>query len=76
MSRSPDGAQDPRPQSGPPTGGCRETPGKGSHTKWFHPALPRPVVLAGHDGDDAQAYQEAAVRQALARIAAAQRRSP
>ena len=56
--------------------GCRETPGKGSHTKWFHPALPRPVVLAGHDGDDAQAYQEAAVRQALARIAAAQRRSP
>jgi predicted RNA binding protein YcfA (HicA-like mRNA interferase family) len=53
--------------------GCRELPGRGSHTKWTHAALPAPVVLSGHDGDDAQPYQESAVRQALARIAAARR---
>jgi hypothetical protein len=34
------------------------------------------MVLAGHDRDDMQAYQEAAVRLALAQIAAAQRRIP
>ncbi len=32
--------------------------GKGNHTKWFHPRVPRRVVLAGKDGDDAQRYQE------------------
>lgn len=39
--------------------------GKGSHTYWTHPLLPTPVVLSGHDGDDADHYQERAVRNAL-----------
>jgi predicted RNA binding protein YcfA (HicA-like mRNA interferase family) len=42
--------------------------GRGSHTYWEHPQLPaHPVVLSGHDGDDAQPYQEKAVREALQR---------
>jgi HicA toxin of bacterial toxin-antitoxin, len=40
--------------------------GQGSHTYWEHPRLPaHPVVLSGQDGDDAQPYQEKAVREAL-----------
>jgi predicted RNA binding protein YcfA (HicA-like mRNA interferase family) len=42
---------------------CR--PGKGSHTKWSHPRVPRPVVLSGKDGSDAKPYQEAEVDRAL-----------
>jgi predicted RNA binding protein YcfA (HicA-like mRNA interferase family) len=42
---------------------CR--PGKGSHTKWYHPRVPRPVVLSGKDGSDAKPYQEADVDWAL-----------
>jgi predicted RNA binding protein YcfA (HicA-like mRNA interferase family) len=44
---------------------CRR--GKGSHTKWYHPRLPRPVVLLGGDGDDAKPYQEADVARAIRR---------
>jgi hypothetical protein len=45
---------------------------RGAHTTWQHPAIPGVLVeLAGHDGDDAQAYQERDVRDALRRIAAA-----
>jgi hypothetical protein len=47
---------------------CR--PGKGSHTKWFHSRLPRPVVLSGGDGDDAKPYQEADVARALRQVEA------
>jgi predicted RNA binding protein YcfA (HicA-like mRNA interferase family) len=32
-------------------------PGKGSHTKWFHPLLTGKVVLSGKDGADAKLYQ-------------------
>jgi predicted RNA binding protein YcfA (HicA-like mRNA interferase family) len=41
--------------------------GKGSHERWvhrFHPGIG--VTLSGHDGDDAQHYQEREVRQAIA----------
>ncbi len=34
-------------------------PGKGSHTKWTHPALPGvTVIISGKDGNDARSYQE------------------
>jgi len=40
--------------------------GKGSHSVWRHPAVSEAeVTLAGHDGDDAQPYQEREVRRAL-----------
>ncbi len=40
--------------------------GKGSHSVWLHPLAPRnEVTLSGHDGDDAQPYQEREVRRAL-----------
>ena len=41
--------------------------GKGSHRRYLHPLVPEfPVTLAGNDGDDAQPYQEAQVRAAIA----------
>jgi len=40
-------------------------PGKGSHTVWEHPTLTDSVTISGADGDDAQRYQEAAVRKIL-----------
>jgi len=43
-------------------------PGKGSHTVWEHPELPGAVTISGNDGDDAQRYQEAAVRRILMRL--------
>jgi predicted RNA binding protein YcfA (HicA-like mRNA interferase family) len=47
---------------------------KGSHTFWTHPRLPSfRLTLAGHDGDDAKSYQEAAVRDARLRLEEAQR---
>lgn len=43
--------------------------GKGSHTFWRHPLLPRTkVALSGQDGDDADQYQEEHVRDALAQV--------
>ncbi|MEZ0264274.1 MAG: type II toxin-antitoxin system HicA family toxin [Phycisphaerae bacterium] len=39
--------------------------GKGSHTKWTHPRVKRKVTLSGHDGDDADRYQEKDVRRAV-----------
>lgn len=46
---------------------------RGSHATWQHPAISGVLVeLAGHDGDDAQQYQERDVRNALRRIAEAQ----
>ncbi|MFM6318806.1 MAG: type II toxin-antitoxin system HicA family toxin [Dolichospermum sp.] len=32
--------------------------GKGSHSYWIHPLLPKPVVLSGKDSKDAKPYQE------------------
>jgi predicted RNA binding protein YcfA (HicA-like mRNA interferase family) len=40
-------------------------PGKGSHTKWFHPLLPGKLTLSGKDGNDAKPYQEKDVNKAL-----------
>lgn len=40
-------------------------PGKGSHTVWTHVALPGfAVTLSGHDGDDADRYQEILIQNA------------
>ncbi len=42
--------------------------GKGSHTMWYHPLLPEPIVLSGKDGADARPYQEKDVLEALAEL--------
>lgn len=39
--------------------------GKGSHRNFTHPRVPKPVVISGKSGDDAQHYQEKAVRKAI-----------
>ncbi|KAM3102945.1 type II toxin-antitoxin system HicA family toxin [Phormidesmis sp. 146-12] len=44
-------------------------PGKGSHTKWFHPLLPGKLTLSGRDSADAKRYQEDDVDNALSRLA-------
>jgi predicted RNA binding protein YcfA (HicA-like mRNA interferase family) len=54
--------------------GFTQRPGKGSHTRWTHPLVPGRLTLAGHDGADAQNYQEEDVAAALAALAEAQRR--
>jgi predicted RNA binding protein YcfA (HicA-like mRNA interferase family) len=38
---------------------------KGSHSKWIHPKLPKTIIIAGKDGDDAKPYLEKQVNQAL-----------
>jgi len=48
--------------------GFYSRPGKGSHTVWEHPALIDSITISGADGDDAQRYQEAAVRKALSKL--------
>jgi predicted RNA binding protein YcfA (HicA-like mRNA interferase family) len=46
---------------------CR--PGKGSHTVWTHPALPRDeLTISGSDGDDAKKYQELDVKNILKKL--------
>jgi predicted RNA binding protein YcfA (HicA-like mRNA interferase family) len=52
--------------------GFYSRPGKGSHTVWEHPALIDSITISGADGDDAQRYQEAAVRKALSKLREAQ----
>jgi predicted RNA binding protein YcfA (HicA-like mRNA interferase family) len=56
--------------------GYRQMPGrgKGSHTWWEHPLVPDAVDLSGHDGDDAQPYQENMVREATRQAREAQQR--
>lgn len=40
--------------------------GKGSHSWWVHPLLPRkPINLPGKDSDDAKRYLEKQVNEAL-----------
>jgi predicted RNA binding protein YcfA (HicA-like mRNA interferase family) len=39
--------------------------GKGSHRNFEHPKVMRTVVVAGKEGDDAQQYQEKAVKRAI-----------
>jgi predicted RNA binding protein YcfA (HicA-like mRNA interferase family) len=48
--------------------GFSARPGKGSHVVWKHPLLASTVTLAGADGDDAQRYQESAVRKILQQL--------
>lgn len=40
-------------------------PGKGSHTIWSHPKVPRTITIAGKDGSDAKSYLEKQVQDAL-----------
>jgi predicted RNA binding protein YcfA (HicA-like mRNA interferase family) len=42
--------------------------GKGSHRKFVHPKSQGFVLVSGHDGDDAQHYQESHVRKALRQV--------
>jgi predicted RNA binding protein YcfA (HicA-like mRNA interferase family) len=42
--------------------------GKGSHRKFVHAKYPGFVLMSGHDGDDAQHYQEKQVRHALNQV--------
>jgi len=39
--------------------------GKGSHRNFTHPKCPGPVTISGKPGEDAKAYQERAVRDAI-----------
>jgi hypothetical protein len=48
---------------------------RGSHQVWKHPLIPGVSAnLVGKDGADAKPYQEREVREALQRLADAQRR--
>jgi predicted RNA binding protein YcfA (HicA-like mRNA interferase family) len=49
--------------------GFIQEPGKGSHTKWFHPLLPGKLILSGKDGADAKLYQEKDIATVLQRLA-------
>lgn len=50
-------------------------PGKGSHTRWSHPDAPDVrVTLSGHDGDDADVYQERDLRAAVRKVRDTQER--
>ena len=42
--------------------------GKGAHRKFTHTSYPGAVTLSGQTGDDAKAYQEKQVRQAIERV--------
>ena len=44
------------------------TGGKGSHRKFVHPNVQKPVVLSGKSGHDALAYQRNAVKRALKEV--------
>ena len=45
-------------------------PAKGSHSKWIHPKLPKAIIIAGKDGDDAKAYLEKQVNESLEQLKA------
>ena len=42
--------------------------GKGAHRTFTHASYPGAVTLSGQTGDDAKAYQEKQVRQAIERV--------
>lgn len=55
--------------------GAYQTTQRGSHMKWKHAHLPAEVlILSGHDGDDADLYQERQVQRFLRLIAQAEQR--
>ena len=39
--------------------------GKGSHRKFVHPDVKKPVVISGNPGNDALDYQQKAVKKAI-----------
>ncbi len=45
-------------------------PAKGSHSKWIHPKLPKAIIIAGKDGDDAKPYLEKQVNESLEQLKA------
>jgi predicted RNA binding protein YcfA (HicA-like mRNA interferase family) len=45
--------------------GFSREPGKGSHRHYLHPRYRGKVTISGNPGDDAQPYQERAVKIAL-----------
>jgi predicted RNA binding protein YcfA (HicA-like mRNA interferase family) len=49
-------------------GFARMPGGKGSHRKFMHSKFPGFVLISGHDGDDAQHYQEKQVRNAVRKV--------
>jgi predicted RNA binding protein YcfA (HicA-like mRNA interferase family) len=49
-------------------GFTRVSGGKGSHRKFVHPKFRGFVLISGHDGDDAQHYQEKQLRNALRQV--------
>jgi len=49
-------------------GFARVPGGKGSHRKYRHPKRPGAVILSGHEGEDAQHYQERQVRNAVREV--------
>ncbi len=43
--------------------------GKGSHTYWKHPLLPKqPLTIPGKDGDDAPRYLETDIQRTLKKL--------
>lgn len=54
--------------------GFTDRGGKGDHTVWVHPLVPRHVSIAGKDGDDAKPYDERNLRRALRDLDQAQQR--
>ncbi|BAZ17092.1 YcfA family protein [Calothrix sp. NIES-4071] len=43
--------------------------GKGSHTYWRHPLLPKePLTIPGKDGDDAPLYLEKSIERVLKKL--------
>ncbi|GAA6616017.1 type II toxin-antitoxin system HicA family toxin [Scytonema sp. NUACC26] len=43
--------------------------GKGSHTFWKHPLLPKkPLTIPGKDGDDAPLYLEKSIQKVLRKL--------
>ncbi len=55
--------------------GFRVRPGKGSHAVWWHPLVTDTVSMSGGDGDDAERYQEKAVRFLLNQLREAERKN-
>lgn len=45
--------------------GFRNRGGKGSHSNYVHPKVPRPITISGRMGDDAKLYQVRAVAKAI-----------
>lgn len=56
--------------------GFRERQGKGDHTVFSHPLLPKNYAVDGRDGADAERYDERNLRDALHDLEEAKKRQP